>query len=927
MVSGNSSGERVSNADPRRGGARRSRSEGGVAAIVTRLREDPRWAARFEHWHEVGPRVARTAPFPERLDPRLVELYRRRGFESLYEHQARFVELALSGADPSAGRDVLVATPTASGKTLCYVLPVLDALYRSNGSARSLFLFPTKALSQDQTTSLTSVVEELGAPWHAYTYDGDTPPSVRRTLRDRGHLVLTNPYMLHAGILPNHAKWSELFRDLRYVVIDEVHTLSGVFGSSVANVLRRLVRIARHYGSNPKFLLCSATLRDGAEHARRLIGRDVELIDEDGSPSGPRTFGVYNPPMINPVAGLRASALEEARELAGAVCGPKHQTIFFCKRRTAVEVLTRYLKEAAPNLGLTPDEIRGYRGGYLPDLRREIEVGLREGRVKVVVSTNALELGIDIGALDVAVLVGYPGSQASFWQRAGRVGRRQKPSLVVQIAQSDPIDQYLARHPGSLFETPKERLALDPDNLVILSEQMKCAAFELPFRERRAGAGRTVAHVDGTGSARSDGTARAGAEGAARDAAHGVARDAVDGVVRDAVDGVVRDAVDGSVRDAVNGAVRDAVDGAVRDAVDGAVRDAVDGELAMLDDPSYGSVRDAAGVLDYLAEESKLLLRREGTWHWMADAYPAQDVTLAGGEPDNVLVLDADTKKAIGEIDRAASITTVHEGAIYQVQGETWKVERFDYENRRAYVRRVESDYFTEAELDVTVRVLRLEERRMRTRAEARVERPLIPVEHDYELEDHSVWRGEVHVTAVASQYKKVRFYTRESVGAEDIHLPPEELDTEAFVLTLSDAAAMELGLAGGDRGSAWRGVGSLLRRVAPLFLRCQPSDLGLSTQVRSTHFRRPAITIYDSVQGGVGLATLLFQSYRDLCAAAFEVVSRCACTNGCPACVGPSAEVGPLGKEVALRVLGHLANGPDPKPVPVEDEDEAVVA
>ncbi len=828
---GSRRGRGVSDPDPRRGGARRSRAARGVAEIVSRLREEPRWAPRFEHWHEVGPRAARTAPFPAALDPRLVELYRRRGFESLYAHQARFVEIALSGADPTAGRDALVATPTASGKTLCYVLPVLDALYRSNGSARSLFLFPTKALSQDQTSSLTSVVEELGAPWHAYTYDGDTPPSVRRTLRDRGHLVLTNPYMLHAGILPNHAKWSELFRDLRYVVIDEVHTLSGVFGSSVANVLRRLVRIARHYGSDPKFLLCSATLREPREHARRLIGRDVEVVDEDGSPSGPRTFGVYNPPMLNPVAGLRASALEEARELATAVCGPAHQTIFFCKRRTAVEVLTRYLKEAAPNLGLDPDEIRGYRGGYLPDLRREIEEGLRAGKVKVVVSTNALELGLDIGALDVAVLVGYPGSQASFWQRAGRVGRRRKPSLVVQVAQSDPVDQYLVRHPGSLFATPRERLGLDPDNLVILSEQVKCAAFELPFRERGD-------------------------------------------------------------------------------------------ESGALDDPAYGDVRDAAGVLDYLAEESRLLLKRDGVWHWMADAYPAQDVKLAGGEADNVLVLDADTKKAIGEIDRPTSITTVHEGAIYQVQGETWKVERFDYENRRAYVRRVESDYFTEAELDVSVRVLRLEERRMRSRAEAPVEQPVIPVEHDTHGEDHSVWRGEVHVTSVATQYKKIRFYTREIVGAEDIHLPPEELDTEAFVLTLSEAAACELGLAGGDRGSAWRGVGSLIRRVAPLYLRCQPSDLGLSTHVRSPHFRRPAITIYDAVQGGVGLATILFQNYRDLCRAAFEVVSQCACSNGCPGCVGPTEEVGPLGKELALRVLAHLVAGPDPAAVPLEEPE-----
>jgi len=813
-----------SGTDPRRGGARRSRSAGGVVQIVSRLREDPRWAPRFEHWHEVPPRAADTAPYSARLDRRLVALYERRGLRELYRHQAQFVELALDG------RDALVATPTASGKTLCYVLPVLNALFESQGSARTLFLFPTKALSQDQSSALTSVVEELGEPWHAFTYDGDTPPSVRRTLRDRGHLVLTNPYMLHAGILPNHAKWSELFRDLRYVVIDEVHTLSGVFGSSVANVLRRLVRIARHYGSDPKFLMCSATLREPREHARRLTGRDVAVVDQDGSPSGARTFGVYNPPMLNPVAGLRASALEEARELAQAVCGPAHQTIFFCKRRTAVEVLTRYLKEAAPNLGLAPDEIRGYRGGYLPDLRRDIEQGLRAGKVKVVVSTNALELGIDIGALDVAVLVGYPGSQASFWQRAGRVGRRGKPSLVVQIAQSNPVDQYLARHPGALFATPRERLGLDPDNLVILSEQVKCAAFELPFR---AGA-----------------------------------------------------------------------------------------EAGTLDDPAYGRVRDAAGILDYLAEESRFVLKRGDTWHWMADAYPAQDVTLDGGEPDNVLVLDADTKKAIGEIDRAGSILAVHEGAIYQVQGETWKIERFDYENRRAYARRVDSDYFTEAELDVAVRVLRLEERRMRTRADAPVERPLIAVPHDLDGEDHSVWRGEVHVTAVATQYKKIRFYTRENVGAEDIHLPPEELDTEAFVLTLSDAAACELGLAGGDRGAAWRGVGSLLRRVAPLWLRCQPSDLGLSTQVRSPHFQRPAIFVYDAVQGGVGLSTILFQSYRDMARAALEVVARCACTSGCPGCVGPVEEVGPLGKEVALRVLAHLAGGPDPVVVPIEAEE-----
>ena len=476
MASGDEQAQQASQQVAHEGGERRRRRAQGVADIVAQLRDEPQYKVRFDHWHVVPARPALTAAFPAGIDPLIARLWKERGIHELYRHQAQAIQHALDG------KDVLVATPTASGKTICYTAPVLQALHETQGAARALFLFPTKALSQDQSAGLTTLVEALGADWHAYTYDGDTPPSVRRTLRERGHMVLTNPWMLHAGILPNHAKWSELFRDLRYIVIDEVHTLTGVFGSSVANVLRRLVRIARHYGSNPQFLLCSATLRDGAAHARRLIGREVELVDEDGSPSGERTFGVYNPPMVNPVAGLRANALEEARELAQVVCGPNHQSIFFCRRRTAVEVLVRYLKEQAPRMGLDPDEIRGYRGGYLPLMRREIEDGLRTGKVKVVVSTNALELGIDIGALDVCVMVGYPGSQASFWQRAGRVGRRKKPSLVVQVAASDPVDQWVARHPGSLFGKPKERLGLDPDNLVVLSEQMKCAAFELPFR-------------------------------------------------------------------------------------------------------------------------------------------------------------------------------------------------------------------------------------------------------------------------------------------------------------------------------------------------------------------------------------------------------------------------------------------------------------
>jgi len=815
------------------GGTRRARAQRGVDDVVQALSADPELGARFVHWHDAPPRPGRSVPLPEGLDPRLRAVLEARGLTELYEHQARAIEHAL------AGRDVLIATPTASGKTLCYTVPIVQALLTSNGAARALCLYPTKALSQDQSAGLSSLFEAVGEPWHAATYDGDTPPTVRRTLRDRGHVVLTNPWMLHAGILPNHAKWSELFRSLELVVVDEVHTLSGVFGSHVANVLRRLVRICAHYGASPRFVLSSATIPAAAEHVRTLIGRDAEVVLEDASPSGRRVFGVYDPPMLDPVAGLRANALEEARRIARHVCGPGHQTIVFANRRTAVEVLTRYLKEAAKELGLAPDEIRGYRGGYLPNLRREIEVGLRDGSVKVVVATNALELGIDVGRLDVCVLVGYPGSSASFWQRAGRVGRRGGSSLVVLIARSDPVDQYLAQHPKRLFEAPRERLGLDPDNLVILSEQVKCAAFELPFR-----------------------------------------------------------------------------------------RD--------VPDPGYHGTPHLEDVLDYLAEESSLLLERGGTWYWMADAYPAENVSLVGNEPDNVEILDAQTKKAIGEIDREGSITTVYEGAIYHVEGETWIVERFDYANRKAWVRRIESDYFTEPATDTEVRIVRLETKLARTRAEAPVADPVepperpegaraaLPQDDDEDDDDYALFTGEVHVKTLATDFKKVRYYTRENLGVDDIHLPPEELDTQAVVLTLANRTATELGLVGGDRGSAWRGAGQLLRRVAPLFLRCQASDLGLSTHVRSPHFRRPAITVWERVQGGVGLSELFGRAHREILAAAFEIVDRCACAHGCPACVGTVAEVGPLGKALGARILAHLARGPAPRPVPIPAPDAA---
>ncbi len=789
----------------------KARSAGGVVPRMVEILKGGAWGERFAAWKTRPARPGNLSPFPENLHPELQRVLVDLGILQLRSHQTEAIEHILNG------EDVLIATPTASGKTLCYTLPILQRLLETGGRSRALFLYPTKALAQDQTASLGALVEALGTDWHASTYDGDTPVEVRRSARDRGHMILTNPHMLHQGILPNHAKWAELFRDLEFVVVDEVHSLSGVFGSSVACVLRRLMRIARHYGANPKFIACSATLRDAADHGRRLFGREMRVIDKDGSPAGLQTLGVYNPPLINPVAGLRANALEEARELAKVVCGPDHQAIFFCGRRTAVEVLTRYLKENCAAFGLLPHHIRGYRGGYLPNLRREIEAGLRNGDVKVVVSTNALELGVDIGALDVAVLVGYPGSQASFWQRAGRVGRRGNPSLVLLLARSEPTDQFLVAHPEYLMGAPKERLGVDADQWVILSEQIKCAAFELPFR--------------------------------------------------------------------------------------------LDEDGRLQDEPEFGGGGLVPEMLEYLADASGFLLRRGNTYFWMAEAYPAQEVSLAGGDLDNVVILEERTEKALGECDRESALTTCHEGAIYQVQGRTWRIERYDHVNHRAYAKPVESDYFTDAQTDTEVRVLRLE-RCVQRRLPGSRTLHRSDGEDDATLqvgEDVSIWTGEVHVTTVATIFKKVRFYTRENVGAGPIQLPPEELDTEAFLVTLSEVSAAEIGLESGSRGSAWRALGQLLRRMASLHIRCSASDLGISSHVRSPFFARPTLFLYDRVQGGVGLSNLLLDAFPELLASAVGVVENCECVEGCPACVGPRAQAGPDGKRLVLAMLRHL--------------------
>ncbi len=501
--------------------ATRSRNDGALDAALERIggRDVDRPDTPDLHVTAVRrlPAVtAQFAPFPAGLDPRLVGALASRGVDQLYTHQSEAIEHAL------AGRHTVVITPTASGKTLCYNAPVLDAILK-DPSSRALYLFPTKALAQDQLAELQAMCETIDAQGTdlaaesdrgrtpgigVFTYDGDTPQDARRTIRSRAHIVLSNPDMVHSGILPHHPRWAKLFENLRYVIIDELHAYRGVFGSHLCNVLRRLRRICAHYGSSPVFLCSSATIQNPRELAERLTEQPFELVDRNGAPRGEKFFVFVNPPVVNHQLGIRRSYLAETRRVASEFLKRHLQIIVFAQSRLSTEILTTYLKDDFEGIPGAPEKIRGYRGGYLPMRRREIEKGLRDGAVRAVVSTNALELGIDIGALDVSVMAGYPGTIASTWQRAGRAGRRSGRSAAVMVASSAPLDQFVVRNPSYFFDASPERALIDPDNLHILVDHIKCAAFELPFTRPTPSAVPTCRRFSGSCPSRAWCTAR-----------------------------------------------------------------------------------------------------------------------------------------------------------------------------------------------------------------------------------------------------------------------------------------------------------------------------------------------------------------------------------------------------------------------------------
>ncbi|MFO0608272.1 MAG: DEAD/DEAH box helicase [Polyangiales bacterium] len=446
----------------------------GVDAVLRQWRADPSARRSLTLLDPLPARAAEAAELPGDLAPPLAEALRARRVEGLYAHQRRAWDLA------RAGRNLVVATPTASGKSLCYHLPVAQRLFDEHG-ARALYLFPTRALARDQEHALSALLRAAGLAAPAATYDGDTAADARRAIRERAAVVITNPDMLHAGVLPHHAAWARFFASLRYVVVDELHAYTGVFGSHVANVLRRLARVARFHGASPTFICASATVGNPEAHARRLLGAPVEAVTRSGAPAGPRHVAVFNPPALNPELGVRPSYLKTAVRVAADLVRADVPTLVFGQSRGAVETMLRYLRERLAPEGVPEEAVVAYRGGYLSHTRRRVEEGLRNGEVRCVVATSALELGVDVGDLDAVVCAGYPGTVAATWQRFGRAGRRGAPSLAVFVPSAAPVDQYLAREPAYLTNAPVEEARIDPDNVEVLLQHLRCAAFELPF--------------------------------------------------------------------------------------------------------------------------------------------------------------------------------------------------------------------------------------------------------------------------------------------------------------------------------------------------------------------------------------------------------------------------------------------------------------
>lgn len=782
-----------------------------IKELLSRKKSDRLFMENVRAMKQLPASEGQFAAFPDWVHPRLRSVLARRDMCQLYSHQAQAVEMVRNN------RNVVLVTPTASGKTLCYNLPVLNRILEEP-ETRALYIFPTKALAQDQMHEVHSLISDLKADIKTYTYDGDTPDDARQAIRKQGHVVVTNPDMLHAGILPHHTKWQKLFANLKYVVIDELHVYRGVFGSHFTNVMRRLVRICRFYGREPIFVCCSATVANPKEHAERLLERPVELIDRSGAPTASKTFILYNPPIVNRELGIRQSAMTPARKLATELITNQIQTIVFTTSRLNVEVLTKYLKDEFTKGKPTDNHfVTGYRGGYLPNLRRQIERGLHDRYIMGVVSTNALELGIDIGDLESCIMVGYPGSIASTWQQAGRTGRRMGHSLAILIARSNPMDQFIVENPDYFFSRSPEHCRVNPDNLLILLHHLKSAAFELPFERGE--------HFGG---------------------------------------------------------------------------------------------ENLEELLNYL-EEKGVLHRVDERWHWTAESYPADEVSLRSINPENVLVVDTTetgSHEVIAEVDWDSAFTTVHDDAIYMVESQQYHVDKLDLERKTAYVHKVDADYYTDAMTYTNVRVID---------SFAKKQKKII-IEH-----------GDVQVVRKVVGYKKIKFYTSENLGYGDVTLPEKDMHTTSYWFTIPKDLLYQLPHTQEELIDGLSGLAYSLHHLAAMLLMADVRDIdrcigdksgewfvrhGAGKRSITSSSKKgtkpalimvdafdPTVFIFDTYPGGIGFSDLLYEEHDRLLTAALKLIQSCPCNLGCPSCVGPTLEVGPATKKTALDIIDIITD------------------
>ncbi len=854
-----------------------------LSALLAHWRTDPLTAPNLPTWRTFPRRPADLRPFPPDLPPALVEALTGRGITALYSHQVETWEAV------HRGENAALATGTASGKTLGYNLPVLAA-WLENPQSRALYLFPTKALTQDQLSGLEFL--QLKIPnLKSAIYDGDTSQVHRSAIRKYANIVFTNPDMLHTGILPHHTNWADFFRNLHFVVIDEMHTYRGVFGSHFTNVIRRLKRVAGFYGARPQFILTSATIGNPQELAERLIEAPVTLVDRDGSSRGERHFLIFNPPVVDEALGLRKSSMLEAVRLSQELNVQGIQQVVFARSRRSVEIILKYLQEQgnqgignqAPSdqgLGqpeirnpgsLAPDalqSVRGYRSGYLPSQRRAIEKGLRDGTVRAVVATNALELGIDIGGLGGALLVGYPGTIASTWQQAGRAGRGDQAALAVLVASASPLDQFLAHHPDYFFGRSPEHALVNPDHLVILLNHLRCAMFELPFQKG-----------EGFGSLPAE------------------------------------------------------------------------------------TVQE---YLDFLVTGQEAHLSQE-KYFWMADSYPAASLSLRSASPENVIlqVQDGTAPWTLGEVDLASAPWMVHPHAVYLHEGQQYFVQELDLIKQVATLIPVSLDYYTEpqrqteiqvltradqadvpggqkgwGELQVTLQVAGFKKLRWLTRENLGLE-PLDLPPSQFQTSGYWLALSEQTIESLREAgawtsdpnkygpgWNKLREAVRrrdgyrcqvcgtpETAGRQhDVH---HKVPFRAFI-TLEEANRMEnlVTLCPADHRkveqnvrmrSGLAGLGNVLGQLAPLFLMCDPGDLGIHTDPSPATLGGPGIVIYDDVPGGIGFSQKLFELHEELMQRALELVQECECQDGCPSCVGPGGENGVGGKAETLEILKQL--------------------